>query len=72
MFCLPCVHYMFEMESNNRVFPIKDLDVVLDLRLTFHGHVVTLAADYFRRLDFIIRNVNNFHYPEAMRIAITR
>lgn len=63
------VQYMLGSQPINRVFSVKDLGVVFDPRLTFHGHIETLAASCFRRLGFVIRNVRDFCNTDAIRIV---
>jgi hypothetical protein len=61
--------YFLGSEPINRVFTVKDLGVVFDTRLSFHEHILSLAADCYRRLGFVIRNLRNFNDPLAIKLV---
>lgn len=63
--------YVLGSEVIARVTTVKDLGVTFDASLTFHDHIKGLAANCYKRLGFVIRNVRDFNDPRAIKLLYT-
>lgn len=66
--CPKHVEYNLGGEPIERVNAVRDLGVLFDARLNFHDHMRALAADSYRRLGFVIRNMRDFNNPLAIKL----
>ncbi|XP_050551673.1 uncharacterized protein LOC126911004 [Spodoptera frugiperda] len=66
--CPKHVEYNLGGEPIERVNTVRDLGVLFDARLNFHDHMRALAADSYRRLGFVIRNMRDFNNPLAIKL----
>lgn len=63
-----CFEYKLNNFTIEKTTVMKDLGVTFDHKLTFHGHMMLLAKESFRRLGFVLRNVRDFKNTKVIKL----